>query len=330
MTLRLSLALLATLLSVPAALAVPTLKGDITVNKAIVTIGDMFDDAGNLAETGIFMAPAPGTTGVVPLADLTRAATLAGLTEFENVGYSRVRVARASTLVDAALLDGLIGADLERRGIVSGEVTAALRFNVADVSFNAEAVADPATLVSLRYTPGNNGFSARFMIAGIDEPVDLDGTIQLMTRAPRLAKTLPTGTILSQGDFELADVPLATADAGGYADISQLVGKQLVRQARGGIMLKATDVTEPKVVKTYPASTHAHTVEFVLKEEARLNSLFQSLERGFRTGQGRIWRRIARLRLNYLMQLHNAPRQLGRLPNWGFEKRVFSLPIIAG
>ncbi len=248
MTLRLSLALLATLLSVPAALAVPTLKGDITVNKAIVTIGDMFDDAGNLAETGIFMAPAPGTTGVVPLADLTRAATLAGLTEFENVGYSRVRVARASTLVDAALLDGLIGADLERRGIVSGEVTAALRFNVADVSFNAEAVADPATLVSLRYTPGNNGFSARFMIAGIDEPVDLDGTIQLMTKAPRLAKTLPTGTILSQGDFELADVPLATADAGGYADISQLVGKQLVRQARGGIMLKATDVTEPKVV----------------------------------------------------------------------------------
>ena len=245
---QLSLALLATLLSASAALAVPTLKGDITVNKAIVTIGDMFDDAGNLAETGIFMAPAPGTTGIVPLADLTRAATMAGLTEFENVGHSRVRVARASTLVDAAMLDALIDADLQRRGIVSGEVTAELRFDVADVSYNAEAVAAPATLVSLRYTPGNNGFSARFMIAGIDEPVDLDGSIQLMTKAPRLAKTLPTGAILTQADFELADVPLATADAGGYADISQLIGKQLVRQARGGIMLKATDVTEPKVV----------------------------------------------------------------------------------
>jgi flagella basal body P-ring formation protein FlgA len=248
MKLQFSLALLATLLSASAALAVPTLKGDITVNKAIVTIGDMFDDAGNLAETGIFMAPAPGTTGIVPLADLTRAATMAGLTEFENVGYSRVRVARASTLVDAAMLDALIDADLQRRGIVSGEVTAELRFDVADVSYNAEAVAAPATLVSLRYTPGNNGFSARFMIAGIDEPVDLDGSIQLMTKAPRLAKTLPTGAILTQADFELADVPLATADAGGYADISQLIGKQLVRQARGGIMLKATDVTEPKVV----------------------------------------------------------------------------------
>ena len=62
-----SIALLATLLSASTALAVPTLKGDITVNKAIVTIGDMFEDAGTLAETGIFMAPAPGTTGIVPL-----------------------------------------------------------------------------------------------------------------------------------------------------------------------------------------------------------------------------------------------------------------------
>ena len=245
---QLSLALLATLLSASTALAVPTLKGDITVNKAIVTIGDMFEDAGTLAETGIFMAPAPGTTGIVPLADLTRAAAMAGLTEFENVGYARVRVARASTLVDTAMLDALIDADLERRGIVSGEVTAELRFDVADVSFNAEAVADPVNLVSLHYTPGNNGFSARFMIAGIDKPIDLDGTIQLMTKAPRLASTLPSGTILGEDDFEFADVPLATADAGGYADLRQLVGKQLVRQARGGIMLKASDVTEPKVV----------------------------------------------------------------------------------
>jgi flagella basal body P-ring formation protein FlgA len=248
MKIQLCLALVAALLSTSTSLAVPTLKGDITVNKAIVTIGDMFDDAGNLAETGIFMAPAPGTTGVVPLADLTRAATLAGLTQFENVGYSRVRVARASTLVDAAMLDGLIDADLTRRGIISGDVTAELRFDVADVSFNAEAVADPASLVSLRYTPGNNGFSARFMIAGIDQPVDLDGSIQLMTRAPRLARTLPSGAILSSSDFEFAEVPLSTADAGGYADLGQLIGKQLVRQARGGIMLKATDVTDPKVV----------------------------------------------------------------------------------
>lgn len=71
-------------------------------------------------------------------------------------------------------------------------------------------------------------------------------------------------------------------------------GTQAVERAKGMFEQAAGRVsptlTDPKVVKSYPASTHAHTVEFVLKEEARLNSLFQSLERGFRSGQGRIWR----------------------------------------
>ncbi|MBE2286708.1 MAG: hypothetical protein IAE77_24845 [Prosthecobacter sp.] len=63
--------------------------------------------------------------------------------------------------------------------------------------------------------------------------------------------------------------------------------KGLFEQAAGRV---SPDLTAPKVVKNYPASTHAHTVEFVLKDEARLNSLFGSLERSMRTGQGRVWK----------------------------------------
>jgi hypothetical protein len=63
--------------------------------------------------------------------------------------------------------------------------------------------------------------------------------------------------------------------------------KGMFEQAAGRV---SPTLTDPKVVKSYPASTHAHTVEFVLKEEARLNALYQSLERGFRTGQGRVWK----------------------------------------
>ncbi|HYF34465.1 MAG TPA: hypothetical protein VD994_04170 [Prosthecobacter sp.] len=49
-------------------------------------------------------------------------------------------------------------------------------------------------------------------------------------------------------------------------------------------------LTEPKVVKDYPNTTHAHTVEFVIKDEERLNSMYTSLNRSLRTGRGRIWR----------------------------------------
>ena len=243
-----TLALIAGLLSTTMALAQPSLKGDITVNTDIVTVGDMFDNPGELSETAIFRAPAPGTTGIVPLADIENAARLIGLTDFENVGYTRIRVQRLTTVVDAPALSSLIEAELSRRGALGNGITAETHFDLANLSFSASQVETPATLADLRYTPQTGQFAARFMIAGIDEPVDLTGSIQLMTKAPRLMDTYSAGTILAAADFELVDVPLATATAGGYADLDQLVGKQLVRQSRVGLMLKPSDVADPTVV----------------------------------------------------------------------------------
>jgi flagellar basal body P-ring formation protein FlgA len=244
----LTLALTLSLLASTAAFAAPTLKGDITVNTDLVTVGDMFDNPGELSETAIFRAPAPGTIGLVPLADVQAAAKLIGLTDFDNVGYTRVRVVRASTTVDAALLDKLIDANLAGRDLLPQGVTADVHYDLTNVSFNAAQVDEPATLTDLRYDTTAGSFAARFTIAGIDTPVDLTGNIQLMTNAPRLIGTQPAGTILVRDDFELAPVALSTATAGNYADIDQLIGKQLIHAAHAGLNLKATDVADPKVV----------------------------------------------------------------------------------
>ncbi|TDU81645.1 hypothetical protein EI77_00955 [Prosthecobacter fusiformis] len=71
-------------------------------------------------------------------------------------------------------------------------------------------------------------------------------------------------------------------------------GQQALDKARAAMQDAASRIsptlTTPKVVKNYPISTHAHTVEFVLSSEERLNSLYGSLERSFRTGQGRRWK----------------------------------------
>src|SRR6218665_404715 len=94
------------------ALAAPSLRADITVTSEIITVGDMFDDAGRFAEMALFRAPLPGTTGMVSLDAVRRASALVGLTEFENVGIARVRVARAATIVDEPMLADLIVRDL--------------------------------------------------------------------------------------------------------------------------------------------------------------------------------------------------------------------------
>ena len=245
---RTTFALLALLMSTVAAVAQPSLKGDITVNTDIVTVGDMFDNPGELSETAIFRAPSPGTTGIVPLSDVQNAARLIGLTGFDNVGYTRVRVMRLTTVVDAATLSGLIGNELTTRGVLSGTTTAEAHFDLPNVSFNATQGANAASLSDLRYAAETGIFSARFVIAGIDQPVELSGTVQLMTQAPELTTSHAAGTVLAASDFQLTAVPLATANGAGYADLNQLVGKQLVRQSRAGIMLKPSDVADPTVV----------------------------------------------------------------------------------
>ncbi|MFY8030251.1 MAG: flagella basal body P-ring formation protein FlgA, partial [Devosia sp.] len=230
-------------------LALPSLRENVVVTAEIVTVGDMFEDAGALAELAMFRAPKPGTTGIVDLGAVTHAAKIIGLTEFENVGIARVRVSRAATIIDQTTLGELITDDLINRGIVANDVTPQLYFDKSDLSFNAEAVEQPVRLINVRYMPGSSSFEARFEIAGTDLPVDVAGRIDLMVEAPHLVAPRPAGTILTPGDIEMKMVPLKYAETTGVVGLDQLVGKQLDRPARGGLMLRAGDVSEPLVVQ---------------------------------------------------------------------------------
>jgi hypothetical protein len=57
------------------------------------------------------------------------------------------------------------------------------------------------------------------------------------------------------------------------------------RAAPGGAQLQ--------VIKNYPASTHAHTSEYVLQTETALNALYTSIIAAINTGRGRTWKETA-------------------------------------
>jgi flagella basal body P-ring formation protein FlgA len=230
------------------AVAAPALRSEVTVRSEIVTVGDMFDNAGILAEEGLFRAPAPGTTGTVTVDAVRQAASLVGLTEFEADGIERVRVARPAAVVDNEFLTHLITDDLTTRGILAAGMVAEPHYDNPSLSINAEAVVDPARLINLRYMPQSGDFSARFLVAGKDEPVDVTGTIDIMVQAPHLIDTEPAGTVLTPGDIEMRLVPLTTAETSGSARMEDLVGKALTRQSRAGMLLKVSDVRPPEMI----------------------------------------------------------------------------------
>ncbi|MDC9824414.1 flagellar basal body P-ring formation chaperone FlgA [Devosia sp. ZB163] len=229
--------------------AAPVLKAEVSVNRPVITVGDMFDDAGLLAERALFRAPEPGTTGIVSLEAVRSAAARAGLTDYAQDGVLNVRVERQAAIVDAAALSELIRADLATRGLLQPGVEVEARFDSSDLTFKAENVAVPAALSSLQYQPNGSTFAARFQIEGIEMPIDVNGRIDLMVEVPHLASSLKAGATITPADLEMKRVPLAFVGQTGIESFDDLVGKQMRRTSRAGVMLKAADVTEPVIVK---------------------------------------------------------------------------------
>lgn len=241
------LALLTTALLSNTAFAAPVLRANVVVSAPLVTVGDMLADAGEQADTALFRAPNPGTTGAVPLADVAAALARAGIA-FESQGLTSVSVTRAAAVVDETLLSDLIAADLAARGIINHGMSVDTLFSVPVSPINAEAVAEPARVVSLRYLPGNGAFTARFALAGISAPLDVSGTIELLIEAPHITGNLPAGTLLSPDNVAMRAVPVSYVDATGAARLEDVVGKTLNRQSRDGMMLRPSDVSNPLTV----------------------------------------------------------------------------------
>ncbi|KRA45569.1 hypothetical protein ASD80_04340 [Devosia sp. Root635] len=248
MILRSAIAMTASLLLAGAAWATPVLRSDIVVSAAIVTVGDMFEDAGPAAEQALFRAPLPGTSGLVGLSDIDAALARIGIEAFEARGLDGVRVSRAATVIDEAALSDLIAADLAARGIVGSGMSVDTLFSMPVQPLNAEAVAEPASIISLRYLPGSGAFTARFAIAGMAQPLDVSGTIELMIEAPHINASLPAGTLLTAGNIEMRPVPLKFVESTGVARLEDVVGKALARQSRDGMLLKPADVTVPLLI----------------------------------------------------------------------------------
>ena len=228
--------------------AAPILRDQVTVHSAIVTVGDMFDDAGINAERALFRSPAPGTTGQVSIENIRTAAAKVGITSFDNPGIFSVSVARTGISVDLPLLQGLISTDLVRRGTIRQGTRVQIMPDSPLATIFAESTASPVTLTSLQYLPGSRRFSARFTIAGKSRPLDISGRMDFSVLAPHLTRNLPAGSILKPRDIEMRELPLQFAAASGVPALDQLVGQQLQRNQLFGAVLSLRDVDKPILI----------------------------------------------------------------------------------
>lgn len=248
-----------------AAYANPQLKAQVDVAGKLVTVGDMFSNAGTLADEPLFRAPAPGTSGFVGIAEIRAATARIDFPPFDDANTKRVRVTRLAKPVDGSLLTGLIARDLKARGVLTDAMTIQVQYDTILAGVNAADVASPVQLVNLHYVPQGEAFAARFTVAGRDAPLDVTGRITTMIEAPQLTSNLPAGTILTASDLVMRPIPLKFANSTGPAPLGQLIGKQLRRQSRAGITLRPSDVREPELIsRNDPVTVYLHTGPMML------------------------------------------------------------------
>ena len=264
-----------TALSSTILVAAPVLKPSIVVSAKIVTIGDMFADAGSLAETGLFMSPKPGTVGAVPIASIKLAAQRAGLTDFDTKGISHVRVERPGMPINIEFLSDLFTQEISQRGMLNADQEAVFSpYRGLETVYADPSASTPVTLLDFEYSSQSGIISARLALAGHQQHLTINGKIEISAPAAHLRRTMARGEIVDINDIEFLSVPVRFSQAQGDLQLPDLLGKSLTRSVRGGSLIRRSDLSEPVLIERNDLVTilyhHGH-LKLTVKGQA-LNS----------------------------------------------------------
>lgn len=254
------IATLASLVSLSMARAegVATLKPVVTVASEIVTLGDMFHDAGVHSEKAIFRAPDLGESGMVDASTVSLAAIRAGLTKVDLAGVEQVEVRREARMVTSDDITILMQQEISKRLNISDWENISLRFSDPIWSIPADTLSkDPLSIASLNLsTPlTSQGGLSRFEVLLIVDQGNrkqqqrLRGTALPMTEVTMLNRPVARGEVIRRGDLEVQRIPLSRAQLLEPAFPEAIIGFEARRAMRPGVPIAANDVQSPTLVR---------------------------------------------------------------------------------
>lgn len=249
--LGLALVLLAFLMAAGARTALAaSLKGtDVMLTADVLTVGDLFDNAGRNASYVLGPAPQPGREMVLNAQTLLRIAMALDLPWQPQSAAEKIVVRRAATLIPAE--------------VVTEAIADKLRDKVADRNFALDTGASRFDLTLPHTLPGTvevtnvtyNVRTARFE-AQISAPnaanpvrqITVAGTVRPITMVPVLTSNLRNGDIIGQADLEWVEMYNSDLQPDTFTRAEDLVGSTPRRVAQAGRPLRTIDIQAPQLV----------------------------------------------------------------------------------
>ena len=231
----------------------PRLKERIEIFSEIVTLGDLFHNAGDSEHTAVFRAPNIGSSGIISAERVKAAAQKNGLHWPNHGSIQKIEVQRPSREIRSEEL-----ADLLRRAVQ--EETGAEEAEAIDISFNSTPKPihmDPRTdtqliVKQIHYNQRTGNFWA---LVGPDGKSSFTGDVRIRgTAKEMLAMAVPRRTILRRTRIRSQDVSIVrvpkTRFASQYArDPEELIGKVSRRRLASNKPVRLVDLEEPKIIR---------------------------------------------------------------------------------
>ena len=230
----------------------PALKAAVTVTGDIVTIGDLVENAGPVADVPIFRAPDLGTTGAVAtdrILDAIRPHQLIGI---DTHGLAEVVVSRAGRPISAREISARIAQALAGQYGFGKARDILVNFDgdVRTLQVEPNATGELRVL-ALSYDPRSTRFDVTFdmpdSIALQRQPARYTGTAIATVNAIAVDRPIERGEVLQASD--LTEVRRPQAESGAVlTDGKAAVGLAARHALRPGQPLATNDLMKPEVV----------------------------------------------------------------------------------
>jgi flagellar basal body P-ring formation protein FlgA len=252
----------------PAPAPMPALKANVTVASDIVTIGDLVENAGPVADVPIFRAPDLGTTGAVPtdrILDAIRPHQLIGI---DTRGVAEVIVTRASRTIAAREISARIAQALSGQYGFGNARNILINFDGDVRTLQIEPnVTGELQVLALSYDPRTTRFDVTFdMPESIElhrQPARYSGTAVETIDAIAVDRPIERGDVLKASDLTVVRRPKAEGSVA-LTDGNAAVGLAARHALRPGQPLAAADLMKPEIVARNDTVTIVYRVPGIM------------------------------------------------------------------
>ena len=229
------------------------LRTSVVITTDVVTLGDLFDDAGRAASVTVADAPAPGGAIDISISRISLAARRNGLawrntTGLSHITVNRTGVAVSNTDVSAAIVEAIIA----KNPSILPSANMHVDFTGGSAGVQVSDTDQPDVRVeNISFNQRNGNFDALVRAPANNPTAPLRhvfGRAYPVTDVPVLARDVAPGETVTDGDIQWVKMPTSRVSANIVTTQSGLVGMSPRFPVRSGEPLRLSDLQPPVVI----------------------------------------------------------------------------------